>query len=69
MANDLTTDLGAYGSDQVRSPNIDRLAEKRLRVNLAYTQFLLCNPSRASLLAGMYPEKVGVKNLSDDLQG
>jgi len=52
-------DLGCYGS-RIRTPNLDRLAREGMR----FTQFLsanpVCSPSRASLLTGRYPTRVGV---------
>jgi uncharacterized sulfatase len=60
LVDDLTTDLGAYGNDQVETPHLDRLAGRGTRFAHAYAQFPLCHPSRISLLAGRYPEATGV---------
>ena len=60
MADDLGfSDLGCYGSE-IHTPNLDVLAEGGLR----FTQFYnnaKCVPSRASLLTGLYPQKVSVR--------
>lgn len=58
MADDMGySDLGCYGGE-IRTPAIDGLAEEGLR----FTQFYncaICGPSRASLMTGCYPWKVG----------
>jgi len=47
--------LGCYGNTFVRTPNIDRLAQKGVQFNYAYTQSPVCTPSRACFLTGRYP--------------
>ena len=60
ISDDLRPDLGAYGHQIVRTPHIDRIAARGTRFDRAYTQYPLCNPSRASLLTGRYPTQTGV---------
>jgi iduronate 2-sulfatase len=60
VSDDLNCDLGCYGHPLVKSPNIDRLAKRGLRFELAYCQYPVCNPSRSSFLTGLYPEQTGV---------
>ncbi len=61
--DDLRPELGCYGSAQAKTPHMDRLAKSGLRFDRAYCQLALCNPSRASLLAGKRPETMGVFDL------
>lgn len=61
MADDLGwMDTGAYGSSFYQTPNIDRLAERGMRFTNAYSASPLCSPTRASLLTGLHPARVGI---------
>ena len=52
-----------YGDSLAITPNIDRLASDGLLFNQAYCQVAVCNPSRASLMTGQRPDKLGVWTL------
>ncbi len=52
-------DLGCFGSPDIRTPNIDRMASEGVRLTSFYSGASVCTPSRAALLTGCYPERVG----------
>jgi iduronate 2-sulfatase len=54
VVDDLRPELGCYGQDHIKSPNIDRLARSGLQFSNAYCNYPVCGPSRASLLSGIY---------------
>lgn len=54
------TDLGCFGSSFYETPNLDRLAAKGMRFTDAYATCHVCSPTRASLLTGRYPARVGI---------
>jgi len=53
-------DLGCFGSETIKTPHIDRLAESGMK----FTDFLVaasvCTPSRAALLTGCYPNRISL---------
>ncbi len=53
-------DLGCYGNPFHETPNIDRLARQGMRFTDAYAACPVCSPTRASILSGEYPARVGV---------
>ena len=55
-------DLGCYGSPVLQTPHIDRLAAEGLRFTSAYAGSPVCSPSRAALLTGRTPQRVGIHN-------
>ena len=55
--DDLNDWVGCMGGHpQVQTPNIDRLAQRGVLFSNAHCQSPVCNPSRASLMTGLYPE-------------
>lgn len=53
-------DISCYGSDFYETPNIDKLAEGGMIFTDAYASCPVCSPSRASIMSGKYPARVGV---------
>ncbi|MGB7323880.1 MAG: sulfatase [Rubripirellula sp.] len=53
-------DLGCFGSKKIQTPNIDRLAAEGRKYTSFYTACSVCSPSRAALLTGSYPKRVGM---------
>lgn len=55
--------LGANGNPHIRTPNLDRLAARSLNFRTCVVQHPLCMPSRASLLTGRYPSRLGITEM------
>jgi len=53
-------DLSCYGNTRYTTPNLDRMAKEGVRFTDFYVGSPACSPSRASLLTGCYPVRVGV---------
>jgi iduronate 2-sulfatase len=58
--DDLRDTLGCYGNTMVKTPNIDRLADRGVLFERAYVQYPVCNASRSSFLTGLRPDQTGV---------
>jgi arylsulfatase A-like enzyme len=52
--------LGCAGHADVKTPRLDRLAAEGVRFERAYCQDAICQPSRTSLMTGLYPRSTGV---------
>src|ERR1700741_5296222 len=63
-------DLGCYGS-RIRTPNLDRMAAQGVRFTNFCSADPVCSPSRAALMTGRYPTRVGVPRVlfPDDTGG
>jgi arylsulfatase A len=53
-------DLGCFGSENIKTPHIDRMAEEGCRFTSFMVGSSVCTPSRAALLTGCYPKTVGM---------
>ncbi len=53
-------DLSCQGSPIYHTPNIDRLASEGMRFTQGYAACAVCSPTRAAVLTGRYPHRVGV---------
>ena len=54
-------DLGCYGATEVKTPHIDAMARGGMRFTDYYAAAPICSPSRAGLLTGCYPRRVGME--------
>jgi iduronate 2-sulfatase len=61
--DDLSCALGCYGDLLAQTPNMDRLAASGVCFQRAYNQLPLCNPTRASVMTGMRPDRIKVYDL------
>jgi iduronate 2-sulfatase len=68
IADDLNCELGAYGNLVVKTPNIDRLAERGILFENAHSQYPSCGPSRASFMTGMYTNQTKIINNNMNLR-
>jgi len=53
-------DLGCYGAQGYQTPNLDRLAAEGVRFTDFYVAQAVCSASRAALLTGCYPNRIGI---------
>ena len=68
LVDDLKPSFGAYGEEWVHSPNLDRLAERGMRFDMAYCNQAVCAPSRNNLLVGARSTTLGVYGLGTNFR-
>ncbi len=67
-SDDLKPLLGCYGDKFAKTPNMDRLAERGVLFESAYTNQAVCAPSRNALLTGLRPQTVGIYDLGTNFR-
>ena len=53
-------DLSSFGSPNISTPHLDQMAEKGLKLTNFYAAQAVCSASRAALLTGCYPNRIGI---------
>src|SRR6476620_6148321 len=53
-------DLGCFGHKSIKTPNLDKLASQGIRFTDCYAAAPVCSASRAGLMTGRTPSRVGV---------
>jgi len=53
-------DVGCYGSPNIKTPNLDNMAKEGLKLTNFYVAQAVCSASRAGLLTGCYPNRLGI---------
>ncbi len=64
-----TLDVNCYGSKDLYTPNLDRLAAEGTRFTQLYVGAPVCSPSRAALMTGRYPQRAGVPGNVSSMKG
>jgi arylsulfatase A-like enzyme len=61
LADDLgAVDLGCYGADLHETPRLDSLAKESVLFRQAYSAAPVCSPTRAALMTGKHPARLGI---------
>lgn len=68
LVDDLKPALGCYGDAAAKTPNIDRLAARGMRFDLAYCSQAVCAPSRFTLMLGSHSSSTGLYGLGSRLR-
>ena len=53
-------DLSCYGSTKIKTPHLDQMASEGRKLTSFMVASPVCSPSRAALLTGCYPKRVGM---------
>ena len=57
-------DVGCFGAEDFKTPNLDQMAREGMRFTDFYVAGSVCSPSRAALLTGCYPQRVGIHDVN-----
>lgn len=68
LVDDLKPALGCYGDPVAKTPNIDALAKRGMRFDLAYCNQAVCAPSRFTLMLGSHSTSTGLYGLGSQLR-
>lgn len=56
-------DIGCFGATDIKTPNIDRMANEGIKFTDFYSASSVCSPSRAALLTGRLPQRMGINSV------
>ncbi|MEX2138801.1 MAG: sulfatase [Pirellulales bacterium] len=62
IAEDFSPHLGCYGTKEVTTPNLDRMAAEGVRYTRFFVTCPVCSPSRSAFMTGMYQTTIGAHN-------
>lgn len=55
-------DVGVFGADDIATPNLDQMAADGIKLTSFYSAQAVCSASRAGILTGSYPNRIGIHN-------
>ena len=55
-------DLGVFGSPDIETPHLDKMAAEGVKLTSYYAAQAVCSASRAGILTGCYPNRIGIHN-------
>lgn len=55
-------DVGVFGADDIATPHLDQMAAEGVRLTNFYSAQAVCSASRAGILTGCYPNRIGIHN-------
>ncbi|MCG2460261.1 sulfatase [Flavobacteriaceae bacterium F89] len=55
-------DVGTFGSPDIETPNLDQMAKEGVKLTSYYSAQPICSASRAGILTGCYPNRLGIHN-------